>query len=118
MILCNTFSGLYSTKKEKVLKNLFNNCFNLAKLLSMFKVFWITITLTTWSTYKKKEDHIVVTSIQHMERIDQTCFLETRHKELSSWFYLVRGTNILVASNRSCNWTALFSFVYKKKKKI
>ena len=52
-----------------------------------------------------------------MEKIDHTCFLETRHKELNSGFYFVWGTNILVASNRSCNWTALFSFVYKKKKK-
>ncbi|WZZ16642.1 hypothetical protein YC2023_109731 [Brassica napus] len=42
---------IYGTK---VLKNLFNNCFNLAKLVNMFKVFWITITLTTWSTYKKR----------------------------------------------------------------
>ena len=57
MILCNTFPGLYSTKKEKVLKNLFKNCFNLAKILSMFKVFWITITLTIWSTYKKERPY-------------------------------------------------------------
>jgi len=47
------YNDMRESNKYIKTPNLFKDCFNLPKLLSMFKVFCITITFTTWSKDKK-----------------------------------------------------------------